>query len=61
MEKKTKTRSKKSTRKTATISFSMPEEFLPLVQERCRQIQVMPNRSQYLCELVYRDLEQAGS
>jgi hypothetical protein len=60
MEKKRKIRSKKSTRKTATISFSMPEEFLPLVDERCRQFQVIPNRSQYLCELVYRDLQQSS-
>ena len=60
MEKKTKTRGKKSTRKTLTISFSMPKNFGPLVDERCRQLQVIPNRSQYLCDLVYRDLEQAG-
>jgi hypothetical protein len=57
MERKRKGR-KKSTRITATISFSMPEEFLPLIDERLRQLQVLPNRSQYLCELVLRDLQE---
>jgi len=60
MEKKRKTRSRKNTRNTATISFSLPEEYIPLIDARCQQLQVLPNRSQYLCELVYRDLEQAG-
>jgi hypothetical protein len=60
MDKKSKTRSKKSTRNTATISFSLPEEYVSLIEERLRQLQVLPNRSQYLCELVYKDLAQAG-
>ena len=46
---------------TATISFTLPEEYLPLIEERLRQLQVLPNRSQYLCELVFRDLQAAGS
>jgi len=60
MDKKTKTRTKKSTPPTATIRFSLPEEYVPLIDARCQQLQVLPNRSQYLCELVYKDLEQAG-
>jgi hypothetical protein len=60
MEKKRKIRSTKSMRDTATISFSLPEEYIPLIDARCAQLQVLPNRSQYLCELIYRDLEQAG-
>jgi hypothetical protein len=59
MEKKKKDR-KKTKRITATISFSLPEEYLPLIDERLRQLQVLPNRSQYLCELVVKDLEQAA-
>jgi hypothetical protein len=58
MERKRKSR-KKNSRITATISFSLPEEYLPLIEQRLLQLQVLPNRSQYLCELVVRDLAQA--
>jgi hypothetical protein len=55
MERKRKGQKK---RNTLTVSFSMPAEFDPLVDERCRQLQVIPNRSQYLCELIYKDLAE---
>jgi hypothetical protein len=53
---KRKTVKSKITRNTSTISVSLPEELLPLIRERCARLQVLPNRSQYFCELIYNDL-----
>jgi hypothetical protein len=46
-------------RVTATISFSMPRAYVPLMRARCQELQVLPNRSQYICALILDDLEKA--
>jgi hypothetical protein len=57
-ENKRKARAK-GARVTATISFSVPRVYVPLMDARCQQLQVLPNRSQYICALILDDLEKA--